>query len=91
MYGQGIYTLSSVMYIDGTEEYIKIAEENGKCQNKESQESCLAREYLTKGLKQCSCIPFNFRNYLKQVGEKMTLDILVSRSPIPAQTQLNSI
>ena len=62
-YGGGEYSLSDVMKIEGTEEYLKSAEKDGTCQNVESQENCLAREYLTQGLEQCSCIPYMLRNY----------------------------
>ena len=68
MFGSGRYTLSDVMEIDGTEEYLKVAEETGICQNQESQESCLAKEYLAKGLEQCSCTPYKLRDYAKNVN-----------------------
>ena len=61
VYGSGKYSLTSIKEIDGTEQYLIFAEKEGKCQNKESQESCLAREYLREGLEQCSCIPYKLR------------------------------
>ena len=66
LYGGGEYTLSVVSKIEGTEEYLKSAEKDGKCQNGETQENCQAREYLTQGLEQCSCVPYRLRNYAKQ-------------------------
>ena len=58
------------MEIDGTTKYLKVAEETGICQNQETQEDCLAKEYLAKGLEQCSCIPYKLRNYAKKVSNK---------------------
>ena len=72
MYGSGPYSLSSVMEIDGTTEYLRVAEELGKCQNKESQEDCQTREYLTQGIQQCNCIPYKLRNYSKDVSVILT-------------------
>ena len=68
LYGGGNCIFYDVMKIEGTEEYLKSAQNDGKCQNKETQENCLAREYLTKGLEQCSCIPYRLRNYSKQAS-----------------------
>ena len=68
MFGSGRYTLSDVMEINGTAEYLKVAEETGKCQNQETQESCLAKEYLAKGLEECSCTPYKLRDYAKNVN-----------------------
>ena len=67
VFGGGTYTLSAVKAIDGTEQYIRHAEKTGQCQNKETQENCHTREYLSQGLEQCSCVPFVLRNYSKQV------------------------
>ena len=69
VFGGGTYTLSSVKAIDGTEEYMKLAEKSGQCQNKEAQESCLTRAYFSQGMKQCSCVPYLLRNYSKEVIE----------------------
>ena len=66
MFGEGAYSLSSVMEIEGTEEYVHIAENTGQCQNKESEEQCLSREYLFQGLEECSCTPYKLRNYSQQ-------------------------
>ena len=39
-----------------------MAERAGKCQNKETKENCLAREYITQGVDQCACLPYKLRN-----------------------------
>ena len=75
VYGSGKYTLSDVMEIDGTAKYLKVAEETGKCQNQETQEYCLAKEYLAKGMEQCSCTPYKLRNYAKKVRSNKQLMI----------------
>ena len=67
LYGEGSYSLSSVKVIDGTDDYIYMAEKGGQCQDKESYQACLSREYLRQGLDQCSCTPYKFRNYAKGV------------------------
>ena len=66
MFGGGAYSISSVNEIEGTEEYIHIAENSGQCQNKESEEQCLTREYLSQGLEECSCTPYKLRNYSQE-------------------------
>ena len=67
VFGGGTYTLSAVKAIDGTAQYIRLAEKSGHCQNKETQENCQTREYLSQGLEQCSCVPYILRNYSKEV------------------------
>ena len=67
VYGRGKYILSSVMEINGTKKYLTSAEKKRECQNKESQETCLARQYLASGIEKCSCVPYKLRNYSKQV------------------------
>ena len=69
MFGGGIYTLSSVMEIEGTDKYLETAENDGICQNQETEENCLTREYLNQEL--CSCIPYKLRNYSKVVSAKI--------------------
>ena len=75
MFGGGSYTLSSVMEIEGTEEYLKRAEKSRDCQNKEAQEECLAREYSDQGLRQCSCVPYKLRNYSNMVRTRGQLEL----------------
>ena len=67
VFGGGTYTLSAVKAIDGTAQYIRLAEKSGHCQNKETQENCQTREYLFQGLEKCSCVPYILRNYSKEV------------------------
>ena len=69
MYGSGIYRVSAVKEIDGTEEYLDKATKNGECQQKGSYEDCLSKDYLTQGMGQCNCIPYKLRNYAKEVNE----------------------
>ena len=68
VYGSGRYSISDVKEIDGTEEYLEIATRSGECQQKESYEDCLAKDYLTLGLDQCKCIPYRLRNYATKVN-----------------------
>ena len=67
VFGNRRYILSDVMEIDGPAKYLKAAEETGICLNQETEESCLAKEYLAKGLEQCSCTPYKLRNHTKKV------------------------
>ena len=67
VYGPGKYILTSIMEIDGTQKYVEIAEKAQQCQNKETKENCLARNYLKQGLEQCSCVPYMLRNYSNTV------------------------
>ena len=68
LYGGGTYTLSDVKEIDGTKEFIKLAEKAGQCQNKETKENCQTRKYLTQGMETCSCTPYKLRNFTKMVS-----------------------
>ena len=57
------------MKIIGTESYIDLAkpERRGMCQNIQSFQDCLMKDYLERGLEACKCIPLYLRNFDKQV------------------------
>ena len=68
VYGRGSYALSSVKEVEGTEEYLKMAERSGQCQNKETHQECGARHFQQL-VQQCGCVPFNLRNFASQVSD----------------------
>ena len=72
LYGEGDYALSAVKVVDGTDGYVKLAEERGLCQDQESYQECWKRTLLQQGLDTCKCTPFTLRNYSKTV-RKMRL------------------
>ena len=68
IFGHGTFQLTAVKEIDGTPAFLQQAESDGVCQGSESQESCLARSYSTRGIEQCHCVPYQLRNYSNHVG-----------------------
>ena len=66
-FGEGSYALTAVKSIDGTEQFLKLAEKTEICQNKETFENCQTREYIAQGVKQCNCTLYRLRNYSREV------------------------
>ena len=67
LFGGGSYALSSVKQIDGTDAFLKYAETTRICQNKETVEECVAKDFLLEGLARCNCTLYRLRNYTRQV------------------------
>ena len=53
----GIYALSALKKMKGTDSYLKLPDEEKDCQI-ESFEECAAKEYLAKVEKMCGCVPW---------------------------------
>ena len=60
-FGEGSYALTAVKAIDGTEQFLNLAEKTEICQNKETFENCLTREYLAQGMDQCNCTLYRLK------------------------------
>ena len=58
-YGNGRFTVSSVKQIYGTKQYYRVAVQRNACQNVESISECFEREYSTRIVQDCQCIPFD--------------------------------
>ena len=50
LYGEGDYALSAVKVVDGTDGYVKLAEERGLCQDQESYQDCIYWERQTNSV-----------------------------------------
>ena len=66
--GGGDYSLTNVKEVDGTDGFLKLDDSIKLCQDREYIEDCLAREYLKHVLTQCSCIPYQLRQFSKEVS-----------------------
>ena len=58
-YGNGRFIVSSVKQIYGTEHYYRGAVQRNTCQIEESISECFEREYSTRIVQECQCIPFD--------------------------------
>ena len=58
--------MTAVKEIDGTDEYLSLAESKSVCQNERTIQECLMTKLVNDGLKKCNCTPFSFRNFSKQ-------------------------
>ena len=58
-YGNGRFIVSSVKQIYGTEQYYRGAVQRNTCQIEESISECFEREYSTRIVQECQCIPFD--------------------------------
>ena len=59
------YNLNVVKVIEVTEEFLNLDESVRECQNKESEEECLTKNYVDSLLDQCKCLPFKIRLHAK--------------------------
>ena len=55
------YNLKVVKVIEVTEEFLNLDESVRECQNIESEEECLTRNYIDSFLDQCKCLPLKLR------------------------------
>ena len=71
--GEGTYALTAVKLIEVTNDFLDLAVDEIKCQNKESFEDCTTKLYLKSVEKECNCIPYRLRNFTmqEQVKEKL--------------------
>ena len=60
VFGEGDYALSDVREIEGSHEYLQLAEERRLC-NRTQFEECAAAEYIEEGLTRCNCTPYHLR------------------------------
>ena len=61
--GEGSYALSAVKEISVTEDFLQLADETRKCQNRESFEQCSTKHHLVSIKKVCECIPYGMKNF----------------------------
>ena len=59
LYGEGDYALTDVTEIEGTHQYLQLAEERRLCDKR--NEDCVAAEYMEMGLTHCNCTPYQLR------------------------------
>ena len=72
-YGAGDYALTDVKKIEGTEDFVELAETSQPPQcNMTRFHDCVMSGYLETGLQLCNCTPFYLRNYTKQVGHYLS-------------------
>ena len=53
--------------MDGSEEFLSLADEVKGCQNKQTLVECKAEDYLKKGRKECNCVPFHLMSFSRVV------------------------
>ena len=52
------YNLNAVTEIEVTEDFLSLGIKTTECQNDESFEDCVTREYTSTLLQECKCLPF---------------------------------
>ena len=84
-YGAGDYALTDVKKMEGTEDFIELAEtiQPPLCQNRERFHDCVMSGYLERGLQLCNCTPFYLRNYSKKVGHGFHYPPFSMKNPCP--------
>ena len=72
-YGAGDYALTDVKKIEGTEDYMELANTSQPplCQYETRFHDCVMSEYLETGLQLCNCTPFYLRIHTKKVGDNL--------------------
>ena len=61
LHGPGVYKLSSVKSVAGTDEYLTVAKKKNLCQNDVSMQDCMARQFISESKKKCNCVPFSMQ------------------------------
>ena len=70
LYGEGDYALTDIKEVKVTKSFLRLNEIIQQCQDEETLEDCQAKEYLKIGKEKCSCTPFEFRDFSKEVKMK---------------------
>ena len=63
MKGRGIYKMFAVKEIKVTENFNNLRQDQKKCQNLESFESCVNNQLLMLMQENCKCLPFELANF----------------------------
>ena len=63
VHGEGSYAISAVKEMKVTKDFLKLDENDRKCQNKESHTECTSKQYLDSVMRQCNCTPFALKNF----------------------------
>ena len=72
LYGEGNYALTDVKDVDVTDAFLGLNHRIKLCQNEETYQECMKKEYIKKGLELCGCTPFKLRDYTKKVIQEST-------------------
>ena len=67
LFGEGNYALTDVKEIVGTEAFLSLDEGIKLCQDFETYQDCMTKEYIKNGVEKCSCTPYELRNFSKTV------------------------
>ena len=65
LYGGGNFALTAVKEIDVTEDYLKMAKDVTKCQDRLTLEECETKQYFEHVVDKCNCIPFKLGHKYK--------------------------
>ena len=66
LHGPGKLKMSSVKQIEGTANYLDLAEKKDLCQNDTSIQDCMAEKFYEKSLN-CKCVPFKLIDFYPKV------------------------
>ena len=66
IHGPGKLKMSSVKQIEGTANYLDLAEKKDLCQNDTSIQDCMAEKFYEKSLN-CKCVPFKLIDFYPKV------------------------
>ena len=65
--GPGLYSVSSVKKIIGSDSYTSYATKEAQCQTVELYEDCLTKAYINSSLTACQCVPYELKTMDLQV------------------------
>ena len=58
LYGEGLYHMTSVKEVNGTDSYLKFATKSKLCQIDQPFQDCLTEAFMNKSLSKCRCVPY---------------------------------
>ena len=78
--GEGVYSMTFMKVVKGTESYMEFATKKGLCQNVESTQDCYTRSFLKSSFLNCKCRPYgmeqieSFELKTNSTGESASFD-----------------
>ena len=63
--GEGQYNLHSLKEVTVTDSFMGLKRDAKNCQNIETYDDCITRQYNAKILQECSCLPLSLRSLEK--------------------------
>ena len=75
--GEGMYAMSSLKVVTGSEAYLKLALQKKLCQNTFSLQDCQEKEFKHESTETCKCIPYALRQFYDKVRKWFDVQCLM--------------